>query len=65
MMIFCALTFSVQLEPIDGGGYMLRVKRGDAVGYISGRDGIVHYKTPELAHRAVRRLRPDLHLTSI
>jgi len=56
---------SVQLEPVDGGGFMLRVKRGDSIGYISGRDGIVNYKTPELARRAVKRLRPDLPLTSI
>jgi len=56
---------SAQIMRLDAGGYCVKVWRGDASAFLHAGFMIMAYKSPELARRAVRRLRPDLETTTI
>lgn len=56
---------SAQIIPFDAGGYGVKVWRGDSAAFLHAAFTIMVYKSPDLARRAVRRLRPDLETTTI
>lgn len=54
-----------QIMAFDTGGYGVKVWRGDSVAFLHAGFTIMVYKSPELARRAVRRLRPDLETPTV
>lgn len=56
---------SVQIIAFDTGGYGIKVWRGENASFLHASESVMVYKTPDLARRAVRRLRPDLEPTTI
>lgn len=56
---------SAQIIAFDAGGYGVKVWRGYSSAFIHAACTIMVYKSPELARRAVRRLRPDLEPTTV
>lgn len=54
-----------ELMPVDGGGVMVKLWRGERTALMHGADiAPAVYQSASHAARALRRLRPDLPLTS-
>jgi hypothetical protein len=52
------------LEMKDLGCFTVKLWKGERCSFVSGRQSIMPYPTANDARRAVKRIRPDLELTS-
>lgn len=55
----------VQILPLDSGGYMVKVWRKGNASILHAGNDVLTYDDIKKAERAIRRLRPDLRITTI
>lgn len=54
-----------KIQEMKGGGFGVQVYRNDCSAFLQSKEGIVTYETINKAERAVRRLRPEIRITTI
>lgn len=54
----------IDLQEVEGPSFTVKIWKEGRSAFICGSESVMLYKTPNDARRAVKRIRPDLEITS-